>query len=414
MISVLINAYAISPDWGSEQGVGWNWVTNIARHCEVHVITEGEYRERIEEEIAKLPWGTNIHMYYVCVSARVRQMCWNQGDYRFYFFYDRWQRHALKLARQIMKDVHIDVIHFLNMVGFREPGQLWRIEGVPYVWGPMGGSEKIDLRYFEGDSLKTRLKYRFKNAMNYWQMRHTHKVCRAFRRADALITPVAQMQKEIQAIYGKTAVIIPETGLDSGCVALDEVSRNVEGPFRLLWVGRFVKRKQLEIALMTMALVKNAEVELHVAGFGMNGEDEHYRKLADELGVSDRVIWHGRTDNEKVQKMMRGSDLLFFTSINEITSTVVPEAIRNRLPILCHDICGFGPLIDDSIGRKIEMSTPRQSAERFAAIIDQLSSDRQTLNAMKANFDGKAEKLTYQSKAEQVYEIYSEICRKKK
>ena len=31
MINVLVNAYAVNPYWGSEQGMGWNWVVNIAR-----------------------------------------------------------------------------------------------------------------------------------------------------------------------------------------------------------------------------------------------------------------------------------------------------------------------------------------------------------------------------------------------
>ena len=30
MLNILINAYAVAPNWGSEQGVGWNWIINIA------------------------------------------------------------------------------------------------------------------------------------------------------------------------------------------------------------------------------------------------------------------------------------------------------------------------------------------------------------------------------------------------
>ena len=51
MINVLINAYAVAPNWGSEQGLGWNWVINLAKYCNVHVITEGEWRKEIEEAV---------------------------------------------------------------------------------------------------------------------------------------------------------------------------------------------------------------------------------------------------------------------------------------------------------------------------------------------------------------------------
>lgn len=30
MLKILINAYACSPDMGSEPGIAWNWVSNLA------------------------------------------------------------------------------------------------------------------------------------------------------------------------------------------------------------------------------------------------------------------------------------------------------------------------------------------------------------------------------------------------
>ena len=116
MLKVLINAYAISPDRGSEPGMGWNWCVRLARECELFIITEGEFREGIERELAVLPQAGTMHFYYLPVSERVRRMCWNQGDWRFYFHYAGWQRRALALARRICGEQQIDIIHQLNMV----------------------------------------------------------------------------------------------------------------------------------------------------------------------------------------------------------------------------------------------------------------------------------------------------------
>ena len=125
MLNILINAYAVAPNWGSEQGVGWNWIVNIARYCKCYVITEGEWRMEIESALEELPHKENIIFYYNPVSDEVRKMCWNQGDYRFYYHYEQWQIKTLEIARQICKEHRIDVLHQLNMVGFREPGFLW-------------------------------------------------------------------------------------------------------------------------------------------------------------------------------------------------------------------------------------------------------------------------------------------------
>lgn len=103
MINVLVNAYAVNPYWGSEQGMGWNWVVNIARYCNVYVITEGEFRDNIEEAMMSLSQKDHLHFYYNPLPTKVRKMCWNQGDWRFYWYYRNWQKQTLKIAKQIIK-----------------------------------------------------------------------------------------------------------------------------------------------------------------------------------------------------------------------------------------------------------------------------------------------------------------------
>lgn len=46
MLNILVNAYACSPNMGSEPGMAWNWCVNLAKYCELHIITEGEFREK--------------------------------------------------------------------------------------------------------------------------------------------------------------------------------------------------------------------------------------------------------------------------------------------------------------------------------------------------------------------------------
>ena len=409
-MKVLINAYAVSPDWGSEQGVGWNWIVSIARHCELFVITEEEYRDRIEASLGLLPQGHNIHMYYHPVPERVRRMCWNQGDWRFYFHYARWQRQILPLARRIVAEEGIDIIHMLNMVGFREPGFLWKIKGCPYVWGPVAGNEMMPLGYLSEETFLTKVKYRVKNCITHAQLTLSPRVKSAFQSADAVITPMASLAELVAEEYGKKVSVIAETGLTSACDAIALDRPGDSHTLDILWVGRFIRTKKLDIAIKTLAsLPPDYEIKLHIVGFGMNDEDNYYRSLAESLGVSDKCIWHGKLPNDETRKLMSEMDLLFFTSIHEATSTVVPEAIQARLPIVCHDICGFGPLIDDSIGRKISLVSPEDSVKGFAAIISDFYLHRNTLEDMKLNFDKVAESLTYESKGKKVFEIYENL-----
>lgn len=411
-LNILINAYAIAPNWGSEQGMGWNWVINIAQYCNCYIITEGEWRDEIERAIKELPQRTNMHFYYNPVSDKIRKMCWNQGDWRFYYYYRKWQKKTLEIALRICKENDIDVIHQLNMVGFREPGFLWKIKDIPYVWGPLSGCSTTNMSFFSDAGLKTKFKYCFKNIVNRLQLRYSPKVHNAFKKADVLITPRMDVHETIKKVYGKESLIIPETGITNCCVPIENIHRDDE-VLDILWVGRLIYTKKLDIALRTIATLKHLpRIKLHIVGFGMNNEEFHYKEMAKSLGIEENCIWYGKQENETVKRMMREMDIFFFTSIAEVTSTVVLEAIENRLPIVCHNACGFGNVVDDTIGRKIELRTLQDSINDFAKVIEELYHNRKMQAEMLLNFDDIANELTYESKGKRMYQIYKEITNK--
>lgn len=414
MISVLINAYAIAPNWGSEQGMGWNWVMQIAQFCKVFVITEGEWRSEIESALENLPQRENIRMYYNPVSPKVRKMCWNQGDYRFYIYYAKWQKKTLEIARSIIKEHKIDVIHQLNMVGFREPGLLWKIKDIPYVWGPFSGCMPVNMAFVKDESIGIKFRYFIKNHVNGYQFRHMCKVRKAFERADALITIDADIKQMVKDYYHKEALIIPETGLQGGCVPLSKMNKRDDGYMNLLWVGRFIKTKKLDIALQTISKLKDKKIRLYVVGFGPKKDEQLYKQLSSDLGVDSMVIWMGKMENSKVKELMLQMDVLFFTSVCEATSTVVPEAIQHRLPIVCHDCCGFGPLINNKIGRKIPLENPSKSVANFANILSELYVNKNLLSDMIQNFDDVAEELTYEYKRNRIKDLYCQVINNRK
>lgn len=197
MLSILINAYACSPNMGSEPGMAWNWCINLAKHCELHIITEGEFQDKIEQVIPTLPQGRNMHFYYNPVSEEIRRMCWNQGDWRFYKFYREWQWKTYLMAKEICQQTHIDILHQLNMIGFREPGYLWKIENKPFVWGPIGGLKQFPTAYLQHTGLKMKIFNRVKNILNIYQIKYDRRIDKAFRRADLLISSIPDSYRVI-------------------------------------------------------------------------------------------------------------------------------------------------------------------------------------------------------------------------
>lgn len=411
MLSILINAYACSPNMGSEPGMAWNWCVNLAKYCELHIITEGEFKNKIEAALPTLPQGNKMHFYYNPVSDEIRKMCWNQGDWRFYKYYKEWQWKTYLMAEEIIKQHHIVIVHQLNMIGFREPGYLWKIEDKPFVWGPIGGLKQFPSSYLEGAGIKMKLFNRIKNIVNIYQIKHDKRVNQALKKADLLISSIPDSYNAIKRYKGLNSIIIPETGC---FIDNDTVKRNMDekanGDFRLLWVGKFDFRKQLNIALATMAKLKNkSNIKLIICGSGSDDQVSYYKQMALNLGIEDNVVWKGNIENSKVKEEMRQSDIFFFTSVSEDTSTVVLEAVSCELPVLCFDTCGMGYVINESVGQKVPLTNPRQSADDFAEKINYLYNNREFLQKLSDGCKQRQKELSWDNKAKQMVELYNKV-----
>ena len=128
----------------------------------------------------------------------------------------------------------------------------------------------------------------------------------------------------------------------------------------------FYFSKKLDIALQIISELKHLEgLRFDIVGTGYEKEVSKYMDLAGELGLGDICEWHGNVSNGKVHEMMRNADVLLFTSIMEATSTVVLESLSNGLPVVCFDICGFGPIIDSNVGATVGYTDNAKSVVLF-------------------------------------------------
>lgn len=410
MLKILINAYACSPGMGSEPGMAWNWVSNLAKFCELYIITEGEFREKIEEVVPTLEQGKNMHFYYNPVTDEIRKMCWNQGDWRFYKYYREWQWKTYLMAKEICSSEHIDVLHQLNMIGFREPGYLWKLSkesDVPFVWGPIGGLKQFPLAYLQGAGLKMKLFNRLKNILNVWQLKHEKRVDEALKTARLLVSSIPDSYRAIKKYKGLESIVIPETG----CFLSEDIptDRFDEKELHVMWVGKFDFRKQLPLALRAIAIANNPNIVLDIYGGGSDEQIASAKRVADLLGITEKVVWHGNQPNDVVMNAMHKAQVFLFTSVSEDTSTVVLEAVSNRLPVLCFDACGMAAVIDDKVGRKVALSNPAQSATDCAKQLNDLEHDRNLLKQLSENCKQRQNELSWEEKAKTMVEWYEKV-----
>lgn len=401
MISILINAYACAPNMGSEPGMAWNWITNLAHYCKVYVITEGEWQAEIEDALKELPQGKNLIFYYNPLPDKIRKMCWNQGDWRFYKHYRKWQFNTYEIALELNKHNNFDVLHQLNMIGFREPGYLWKIPDIPFIWGPVDAKQNFPVSYLEGANLKTQIFINLKNWITYLQLKYSKRLRLAVKRASVVVSASSNSQVSFERFFGFFSPLLNETG----CYVQDHkvIDKTKKKKLDLLWVGKLDFRKQLSIAIQTLAKVNNKDVFLHIVGAG---NSHFYKSLAKEIGVENQCKWYGLINQSEVQKMMQKYDLLFFTSVAEGTPHVVLEALSNNMPVLCFDTCGQGDSVNDSVGHKIALSNPLKSTIHFSEKINYLFHNRDILKQFSDNCYVRQHELSWDNKAKSMVEFY--------
>lgn len=402
MLKILINAYACSPNMGSEPGMAWNWCVNLAKYCELHIITEGEFHSNIEGILPTLPQGGNMHFYYNPVSEEIRKMCWNQGDWRFYKYYKEWQWKTYLMAKDICEQTHIDILHQLNMIGFREPGYLWKIENIPFIWGPVDAKESFPIAYLDGASIKTKLFMRLKNTITKFQLKYSTRVHKAVERASYVVSASSNSQLSFKKYLNIDSPLINETG----CYIQEHSIKDKyeKKMFDVLWVGKLDFRKQLGLAIRSIAETENRNIRLHIVG---GGDSSLYLELAKTLKIENQCVWHGTVSHDEVQKIMQNSDVFFFTSVAEGTPHVVLEAIANNLPVVCFNTCGQGDSVDSSVGVKIELSNPETSIKEFSKILNELENDRELLHGKAKNCKTRQEELSWDRKIHDMIELYN-------
>lgn len=406
-LNVLVSAYACGPNWGSEIGMGWNWVINLAQYCQLTVITEQGFQSDIQTVLPNLALKFRPRFHFIDIGEKARQRFWNQGDWRFYSDYRRWQWQAYQLAETLIKAEQFDLVHQLNMIGYREPGYLWKLP-LPLIWGPIGGHAQMPWAFVPMMSGKSRIHYILRNVLNFIQMRTSVRVKKAMQHANILVAATNNDQLAISTVHRREAILINETGTYPNETHRTCVLWEKNRPLKLVWCGKFIALKALPIALYAIAQVcHEIGLELHIVGSG--NLDSEWKKLAKKLNIEQICHWHGHCPHEQALEIMKTCDAMLFTSVQEGTPHVILEAIGFGLPVICHDSCGHGEVINQNSGIKIPVVNPGYSINAFAKALIEIGHNPNILDQLSTGAMQRAEELSWNNKAKIMHDLYQKM-----
>ncbi len=204
---------------------------------------------------------------------------------------------------------------------------------------------------------------------------------RALERARARLVVSRRLGDKMRTVFGDVMAacrvvpnVLPEEFERRGDVTRRPSS---DGTFRFLCIAAFtpVKNHRLLVEAFARATRSYPDIRLHLVGDGPLRAS--LRSRCAELGIDDRVSFHGYQPRLEVQRLLDACDAAVLTSHVETVGTSLIEALSAGRPVIA--IRGSGPddFVDDRNGVLVEpddaaalssaMETMRREAAKYDA-----------------------------------------------
>ena len=228
------------------------------------------------------------------------------------------------------------------------------------------------------------------------------------RNADAVIALTQDMKTQIQKIYSREILVIPN-GID--IKSFEKSSREkaraklrIKKKERIVtFVGTLRPIKGLEYLVQALNIMgkKGPRVKLMLVGDGE--EKEHLEGLVGELELEEDVMFIGRVPNEEIPEYMAASDVFVLPSLSEGFPNVVLQAMAAGLPIIASKVGGLPEIIEEGgNGFLVEPKNAAQIADR----ISQLLEDDELRLKISRNNRRKATQYSWEAVVDRLEEVY--------
>lgn len=400
---ILVSAYGCEPNRGSESGVGWNWVLQLAKNNTLHVVTRSNNKQPIEScllsDVAK-----NITFHYYDCPSWIRKM--KKGDKGLYLYYTCWQIGAKKIFKQLAKQYKFDYAWHLSFGSWWMPTTLHTV-GIPFIYGPLGGGDGVPKEFIRTLPLKDRIIQSFRYVLT-GTARFNPLVMRPARKAVAILCRTENSMEFLPDSLKRKAKVILETAMDMDEFPITSVDKHNSIP-QFITTGRLVPFKNLSCAIKALAIVKKKH-DFKYTIIGKGPEKNKLEALIKTCGLEDNIVIHKQIPRKELLQQLVHADAYLFPSLREGGSWALMEAMAMELPPVCLNWTGMKHICDEKSAMLLEVTNPKQMILDFADAICQLIEDPEMMKSkgVAANKRMK-EVFNWQSKGEFSEKLFGEL-----
>jgi D-inositol-3-phosphate glycosyltransferase len=221
-------------------------------------------------------------------------------------------------------------------------------------------------------------------------------------RVDAAVSCSRFNARTVAARYGFEPTVV-FNGIDTSLfrpTTPDPDIVRTDGTPLLLWVGRLQPWKGVDVALRALREIPQAY--LMIVGDGETRAD--LERLAQELGLAERVRFLGALPRERLPSIYAAADLLLATSFASETFGIgLVEAQACGLPVVASRFGGFPEVIDEG---RTGLLVPPRDPTALAAAVRTLLNDPERRRAMADAAPGWAAQFSWSAVADRVEAAY--------
>ncbi len=398
-IRVLIVAEHASVRFGGEASLPYHYFRVLrARGADawlvVHERTRAELEALFPEDLDRLVFVPDMLLQKVFYRAslllprRIAEATFGLGNQ----LLTQWRQRGIVRSLATRQTV----VHQPIPVSPRFPSLLFGVD-VPVVIGPMNGGMDYPAAFRREEPLVVRTLIGLGRRMSAL----VHRVLPGKRDADVLLVANPRTREALPFAPKGQVIQLVENGVD-----LQRWTITSEQPShgnRFLFMGRLVDWKALDIVLHAIKAVPDATLD--VVGDGPMREP--WERLAQQLGLIERVLFHGWKSQEVCCQLLRGSVALVLPSLYECGGAVVLEAMSAGRPVIATAWGGPADYLDESCGILVPPTSRESMAENFAHAMQRLLQSPELCHSMGGAGRARIEaEYDWEKKVDTVQAIY--------
>jgi glycosyltransferase involved in cell wall biosynthesis len=333
-LKILISAYAFHPKvltfTGPDRGIlAWNLVDRLKRFYDLWVITHSKNRDDVLEALSAgaLP---KVNIHFINLPRCWRPLQKTSFGRRFCLFL--WQRKAWKYARALHSEIHFDAVHHLTPEFDWIPSFIGAYLPIPFIWGPLGGGERIPRGLLSEYSVYERWREKWR-LLGQWFGREYY----ARREGEKNAQSILVCNQETRMMFPKTDVrkihFFPLSGVDSDPIKPDPKKARNQDIFRIITAGYLHKNNGFRLSIEAYALFSNRFPESDFVIFGEGPEQKTLERLIDDQKLESRVRIHPWIERKALHERMQDSDVFLSSAFLDRSGFFVVLAMSARLPV---------------------------------------------------------------------------------